>query len=316
MIAPPTPAVDAPTPYPLRRFAHDAMACTFELYLIEEDAKYAWQAAEAAFAEADRLEQELSRFVATSDIARVNALTAGEETCVGIEAFECLQLAERLFVETGGAFDVTFGSQVAAAHPGAAHDAQTDAGAAGEPPRRPTMHRLEFDPQRRCVGLRAGAIRIDLGGIGKGYAIDQMVTILRDWSIAAGLIHAGQSSVYALGSPPQAAGWRVALRDPVAHEQTLGSVHLKDAALSGSGRLLHGEHIVDPATGRPVGGVSGAWARAGSAAVSDALATAFMVMSPEQVERYCRQHADVAAILAPQGARQRELLCFGTEIQR
>ena len=303
MIAPPTQAVDARTPYPLRRFAHDAMACTFELYLVEEDAKYAWQAAEAAFAEADRLEQELSRFVPTSDVARINALPPGQSLRVGIDAFECLQQAIRLYVETGGAFDVTFGSEID-------HERQS------ESERFPTMHLLECDARLHDVTVRAAGVQIDLGGIGKGYAIDQMVTTLRDWSIAAGLIHAGQSSAYALGSPPQAACWRVALRDPATHEQTLGSIELKDAALSGSGRLLHGEHIIDPATGRPVGGVSGAWARAASAAVSDALATAFMVMPPEQVERYCRQHADVAAILAPQGARQRELLCFGTEIQR
>ena len=305
MIAPPAQAVDARTPYPLRRFAHDAMACTFELYLVEEDAKYAWQAAEAAFAEADRLEQELSRFVPTSDVARINALSAGQVIRVGIDAFECLQQAIRLYVETGGAFDVTVGSQINRA-----------LGQQSEPARYPTMHLLQCDPRQHEVGVQAAGVQIDLGGIGKGYAIDQMVKILRDWSIRVGLVHAGQSSVYALGSPPQAAAWRVALRDPANHEQTLGSVELKDAALSGSGRLLHGEHIIDPVTGRPVGGVSGAWARATFAAVSDALATAFMVMPLEQVERYCRQHADVAAILAPQGARQRELLCFGTGIQR
>jgi thiamine biosynthesis lipoprotein len=305
MITPPKQAVDARTPYPLHRFAHDAMACTFELYLVEEDAKYAWQAAEAAFAEADRLERELSRFVPTSDIARINTLSAGRATRVGIDAFECLQQAIRLYVETGGAFDVTFGSQINRAF-----------GGQSEAARYPTMHLLQCDRRQHEVGVQATGVRIDLGGIGKGYAIDQMVTLLREWSISSGLIHAGQSSVYALGSPPEAAAWRVALRDPARHEQTLGSVELEDAALSGSGRRLHGEHIIDPATGRPVGGVSGAWARAKSAAVSDALATAFMVMPPQQVERYCRQHADVAAILAPQGARQRELLCFGTEIQR
>ncbi len=302
MIAPPTQAVDARTPYPLRRYAHDAMACTFELYLVEEDAKYAWQAAEAAFAEADRLEQELSRFVPTSDIARINALPPGQSLRVGIDAFECLQQAIRLYVETGGAFDVTFGSEI-------------DGGRKSESERFPTMHLLECDARLHEATVRAAGVRIDLGGIGKGYAIDQMVTILRDWSIAAGLIHAGQSSVYALGSPPQAVAWRVALRDPVAHEETLGSVELKDAALSGSGRRLHGEHIIDPATGRSVGGVSGAWARATFAAVSDALATAFMVMPPEQVKRYCRQHADVAAILAPQAFEGLGARRFGTGIQ-
>ena len=301
MITPPTQAVDARTPYPLRRFAHDAMACTFELYLVEEDAKYAWQAAEAAFAEADRLEQELSRFVPTSDIARINALPPGQSLGVGIDAFECLQQAIRLYVETGGAFDITFGSQID-------HDRKP------ESERFPTMHLLECDARLHEVTVRTAGVQIDLGGIGKGYAIDRMVRILRDWSIRVGLVHAGQSSVYAMGKPPDAATWRLALRSPLDPERTLGQVPLRNKALSGSGRQLHGQHIIDPATGRRTTGVAAAWALARSAAVSDALSTTFMVMSPEQVAGYCRQHPDVSAILAPQTPGERDLLCFNAEV--
>jgi thiamine biosynthesis lipoprotein len=277
---------------PLRRFAHDAMACTFEVWLAEQDAAYAEQAARAAFAEADRLEQELSRFVPTSDVARLNALEPGQRIRAGIETIGCLQLAARLYDETGGAFDITFSSR-SPATPNR-----------GEPP-------LELDPKGRYVGLRSEGVCVDLGGVGKGYAVDQMVTILRDWSIETGLVHCGQSTAFALGRPADAEGWPIAIRDPREPDQTLGIVRISAAALSGSGRKLHGNHIIDPRRGRAVEDKLGSWALAPSAALSDALATAFMVLSPHEIEAYCRRHADVSAMLSLQEATERRQINFG-----
>lgn len=291
---------DSAQPIPLRRFRHDAMACTFELALVCKDAAYAEQAARAAFTEIDRLERELSRFIPTSDIARINALEAGETIRIGIEAVESLQLATRMCADTNGAFDVTYGSKTVAAGPRTGRSSEPEAQArAGEAP-------LELDPKSRCIRAHAVGVRVDLGGIGKGYAIDQVLQILRDWSIDAGLIHAGQSSVYALGAPPGTKHWRIALRDPVNHDETLEHVSLNDAALSGSGRMLHGDHIIDPPTGRPVDDRLGAWALAPSAAHSDALSTAFMIMSPDEVATFCQDHAEISALLLlePDGARK------------
>jgi thiamine biosynthesis lipoprotein len=161
------------------------------------------------------------------------------------------------------------------------------------------------------VRAQTEGVRVDLGGIGKGYAIDQVLQILRDWSIDAGLIHAGQSSVYALGTPPAAKHWRFGLRDPVNHDETIEHVSLTNAALSGSGRMLHGDHIIDPRSGRPVDDRLGAWARAPSAALSDALSTAFMIMSPDEVATYCQEHTEVSALLVVSEAGARGKLNFG-----
>ena len=311
-------------PFPLRRFRHDAMACTFELALVCEDAAYAEQAARAAFTEIDRLERELSRFIPTSDIARVNALPAGETIRIGIEAVECLQLAAQICADTNGAFDVTYaGRRDVAAGPRTGRpsepEAQARGTAASAPPQadRPEVQPafseapLELDPKRRCIRAHAAGVRVDLGGIGKGYAIDQVLQILGDWSIDAGLIQSGQSSVYALGAPPGAKHWRIALRDPVSHDETLEHVSLKDAALSGSGRKLHGDHIIDPRTGRPADDRLGAWALAPSAALSDALSTALMIMPPEEVAAYCRTQTGVSAFLVASEAGRRKKLSFG-----
>jgi thiamine biosynthesis lipoprotein len=298
-------------PLPLRRFTHDAMACTFELALVCEDATYAGQAARAAFSEIDRLERELSRFIPTSDVARINALHTGETIRLGIEAVECLQLAARICADTNGAFDVTYASSCCTEPPASAvGDDRLKTG--------PTASRstalLELDPKSRCVRVQAEGVRVDLGGIGKGYAIDQVLPILRDWSIDAGLIHAGQSSVYALGAPPGAGHWRVALRDPVNHDEALEHVSLSNAALSGSGRLLHGDHIINPRSGRPVVDRLGAWALAPSAALSDALSTAFMVMSASEVADYFRVHPEITALLLVAEGGARKLVRFGAGV--
>jgi thiamine biosynthesis lipoprotein len=272
----------------MTRFTHDAMACTFELYLPGAEPRYAGQAAQAAFDELDRLEQLLSRFIPHSDIARLNALAPGQSLCVSPETLECLQLAAQIYTATGGAFDIAYR-------------------------RRPQLRGtpLACDPQACTVGALAGPIDLDLGALGKGYAVERLVGVLREWRIASALVHSGQSTVYAHGLSPTGAPWRLALRSPDDTAATIGSIQLGDAALSGSGQRLHGGHIIDPATGRPAARCEATWAIAPSAALSDALSTAFMLLPPEQVERTCAQWPGVSAILLPRGARPPEALCFG-----
>ena len=91
-------------------FSHEAMASVFQFSLVHEDADYARQAALAAFAEIDRLERELSRFVENSDIARLNHAPVGLPITLGLDSYACLKQARQAWEDTGGAFDVTVGS--------------------------------------------------------------------------------------------------------------------------------------------------------------------------------------------------------------
>ena len=134
----------------LRRFSHEAMNTVFEVYAAHADERYAAQAAQAAFAVVDRLEGELSRFRPNSDITRVNHLSAGESARVGEAALECLLIARHMYELTGGAFDISIGTGLPS---------------------------LEIDADDCVISATADGVRIDLGGIGKGYAVDLMA----DW---------------------------------------------------------------------------------------------------------------------------------------
>jgi thiamine biosynthesis lipoprotein len=262
------------------RFCHQAMATTFEIYIQHNNRNYAEQAAYAAFDQLDALEGQLSRFINGSDISQINNLKAGETLSTGLDAFECLELCRQMDVETEGAFDMTFGSSVRG-------------------------YKLKLNKRRCVVQQPATKVIVDLGGIGKGFTVDKMSEVLSRWGIEVGLIVAGFSSVLARGAPKRRKGWPVTLRMPDESKQIIERLYLKNRAIGASG-LVQAEHVIDPRTGGRVKNKLITWAVAPMAGVADALSTAFMVMRPEQIERYCREHQHVSAIIvAKEGAIQR-----------
>lgn len=303
-----------PQPIPgMLRFSHEAMATTFEILIVHEDERYARQAAAAAFDEVDRLEDELSRFRENSDITRINNLPAHQPLQIGLDVFECLKASARMYAQTNGAFDITVGSLVKCWR---AEDGS---------PRTPSQQELdrarlhtgtnllELDEKKHTVQLSASPIHVDLGGIGKGYAVDRVAELLGEWSVETALVSGGYSSVLALQAPPGTSGWPLTLSDPADHKHVLARPALRAGALSGSG-VQKGEHIINPRTGRPVEGRRAAWSSAPDATTADALSTAFMIMDPDEVRQYCSRHPDVLAmvILPGEGQEQKdEILHFG-----
>lgn len=280
----------------LRRFSHEAMATTFEVFILHEDGHYARQAAQAAFDKLDELEQDLSRYIENSDISRINNLSAGQSARVGPDTFECLQISRRVNSETNGAFDITVGSLMSCwLNPDKTLrvPSEEELNLARQ---RTGMNHLQLDESKFMVEQLRDGVQIDLGGIGKGYAIDKMAELLGDWSIDVALIHGGYSTALGIGSPRGTKGWPVTLSDPHNLKQTLAGLCLESQALSGSG-LQKGRHIIDPRIAQPVEGRYAAWACARDAATADALSTAFMVMSPNEVRQYCSRHPDVLAML-------------------
>jgi thiamine biosynthesis lipoprotein len=297
----------------MKRFSHEAMATTFEIIIVHEDERYARQAAIAAFNEVDRLENELSRFLENSDITRINGLPAGQPLQLGLDTFECLKIAKRIYAETDGAFDITIGSLLKCW--------RNEDGSPRKPlPKEIDLARLhtgtnllELNETEHTVSLSVGGVQIDLGGIGKGYAVDRIAELLHDWSIDFALISGGYSSVLALDAPPGKKGWPLTLTNPAGNKEILAHPLLQKAALSGSG-VQKGGHIIDPRTVQPVVGKLAAWSSAPDAATADALSTAFMIMGIDEIKEYCRQHPETLAmvILDKQDERMpQEILRFG-----
>jgi len=185
----------------VHRFSHQAMGTFFEVLISGEDESYAGQAARAAFSEIDRLERLFSRFDPASEIGRANRLKPGEEMAIGIESYECLSLAETAHRETGGAFDVNVRAGNLPAPPflkGGCGEISTMP-PAFEIIKSPTGFILRRPRQDPSVFI---GLDLDLGGIGKGYALDRTLEVLKDWSIENTLINGGTSTVLALGSAP------------------------------------------------------------------------------------------------------------------
>ena len=281
---------------PVHRFRHEAMATVFEIFIAGDDASYAGQAALAAFDELDRIEQDLSRFIENSDISLINNLPAGQPLKLGLDAFDCLMLSAKIYEEIGGAFDITIGSLLDCW----LTEDQTLRKPSGRDLSFACQHTgmslLTLDEAEHTVTLLAAPVQVDLGGVGKGYAVDRMAKLLGDWSIDTALINAGFSSVRSLGAPGQTKGWPVTLTDPRNRSRTLARLYLRDQALSGSG-LQKGPHIIDPGTAMPVEDKRAAWALAPDAATADALSTAFMVISPDEIEKYCKRRPDTQALI-------------------
>jgi thiamine biosynthesis lipoprotein len=276
----------------IHRFAHEAMNTVFEVRCAHADPTYAGQAALAAFQVVDRLEQDLSRFIANSDVSRMSGLAQGEQARVSPWTMECLGLARTLHTLTGGAFDVSLGTRFEA---------------------------LEMLPDELTVRAHAGGVRIDLGGIGKGYAVDRMAELLEEWEIERALVHGGFSSVLATESAPDRDGWPLTLRAPSTGE-LLAQFAARRTALSASG-VQKGAHILDPRTGQAIAGRA-AWvalaidrleprdAGRSAAALAEGLSTAFMILTEPEIERLCAAMPGAEAWLLLDGSEAATLVHF------
>jgi FAD:protein FMN transferase len=236
---------------------HRAMATTFQVRIANEEKSYAAQAAQAAFAVMVELESHLSRFRASSDISQLAQLQPGEALRVSESTFACLETAQKMERATGGAFSAT----------PAALKSQA------------ALPQWTLLPREFSIRCDRGKLEFDLGAIGKGFALDRMAGVLRDWDCPAFLLVAGGSSILAGEPPADKTGWSCGLGEDHSPQR----YWLANCSLSGSGLAVKGQHIFDPRTGQPAQRKSRAWALTDTAAESDALSTAAMVLEKQEI---------------------------------
>jgi len=265
------------------------MATRFELLLYGEDAARLRPAGEEALGEIERLHAQLSAYRPESDISGINARAGGGAVRVEPRLFRLLTLCRDIHRMTDGAFDITIAPLLRCwgfmggdgAMP---DDADLEAARALV-----GMDRVELDEEHLTIRFERDGMGLDLGAIGKGYAIERAAGLLREAGIRHALVHGGTSSVHAIGSQPDGSAWQVGVQHPTEPDERLGSVELLDSSLSvssirGKQVVLDRQefgHVIDPRTGRPARGAVTAAVTGPSPTVCDALSTALLVLGEE-----------------------------------
>jgi len=305
----------------LTRFSRRAMACEFEVILNAGQYSQGSEAALAALDLVDQLESQLTVYRDDSEISRLNETAHLQNVKVEPRLFALLEQAAEISRETDGAYDVTSGplSKVWGFY-------RRDGHMPGESELKDVMHcvgmqNIDFASGKNTIRFRRPGLEINLGSIGKGYALDRMCEQLIAGGIENFLLHGGNSSVLARGRSQASEvrrqeagnnnhgnGWCIGLRHPMFPERRIGEILLRNRAVgtSGSGTqfFIHEGrrygHILDPRTGWPVEGTLSTTVAAPTAAEADALATAFYVMGRNNATDYCRRHPSIsAAIISP-----------------
>jgi len=289
-----------------------AMACRFEVTLSGEDSEFL-DAARAALGKVERVEDRLTVFRETSDLVELNRRAARETVPLDAEMTSLLETCRVLSAETEGAFDPTstplsrcWGFLMREGRLPSELEIERARACVG-------MERVALDASAGTVRFQCDGVELNLGGIGKGYALDRVAELLRQSGVKHALVSAGGSSVRAVGG--RDTGFRVDLCSP-AREAPLARLRLRGASLGTSGAGLqfveiegrrYG-HVIDPRTGWPANGMLSASVIADDAASADALSTAFLIGGADLARRYCETHPNVAVFLTPDDPRAATLL--------
>ncbi len=264
-----------------------AMRTRFEFVLVGDEERFLRAVGEEALREVEELERLLSRFRADSDISRINRQGARQPVRVDARTFRLLQCALLLSHQTEGAFDITVGSWWR----------ERGQPTEGKPPI--GAHLVSLDEETQSVRLLQEGVQLDLGGIGKGYALERAAALLQDAGVANAFLHGGTSSVFAFGCDEEGKLWRVAVRHPT-RDQTLTIVTLDRCGLSVSANdpTRSTQPTVHPRAGEAVTGVLLAAVVLPSPTDAEAWSTALMVLGAEGLQLFHQQHPHGWALVA------------------
>jgi FAD:protein FMN transferase len=292
-----------------------AMACRFEITLPSND-RSNLSAANEALNLIDRLEDQMTVFRKTSEISHINRNAGSTAVEVDAGLFELLLLCEDLYHATDGAFDITTGPLTQCwgflrregriPEPDELETARSRVG----------MHKIILDRDKMTVRFSHPGTEINLGSIGKGYALDRADSLMRGRGVRSALISGGSSSLIAIGDNGSGEGWAVGIRHPVLKNTRIAKLALSDRAMATSGSAeqyfekdgkRYG-HIIDPRSGVPATGILSVTVIAPAAALADALATAFFIEGRNLAEQYCSTHPEIVVVMIEEGSPGRPFI--------
>jgi FAD:protein FMN transferase len=273
------------------RLAAHAMGTRFEVVLCGAEAAWLRAAGEEALHEITLFHDRLSRFDPASIVSRINRTATRGPMHIDHLTFDILSRCVRYALGTQGAFDITVGPLMSAwGFRGGQTDSTPSNGELAALRERVGPNILRLDPDTGTVRLLHPEAEIDLGGIGKGLAIDAAAVLLREAGVPGALIHGGTSTIFAIGKGPDGEPWRVSLPAEITRDDW-AVFELRDEALSvsatwgrsrESGEVLYG-HVLDPRSGRPLEGRGYSVIRTASACEADALSTALLVLGSSEL---------------------------------
>jgi len=298
------------------------MATRFEIVLHGNNPVSLRAAGEEALDEIERLEAQLSLYQPGSEIAGLNRAAHERPVRVTPALLELLRRARALSDETHGAFDITVAPLVRCwgfmngtgtlPDPSALEEARAKVG----------MCHIELDADNLTVRFKRPGVMLDLGAIGKGYAIDRAAGLLREAGMSSALLHGGTSTAYAIGRPPGGARWKIAITPPGndATAQPLSVVELENESLSVSavwGRSFRADektygHIIDPRTGVPAENALLSAVVWPGATESDALSTALLT-APELLAEFVAHRPGIRCLVVGGTAAEPQVSVHGIE---
>ena len=280
-------AVFAQAPPPLIRYEDSrvSMACTYSIAVYGQDEIQLRQIVNEAFDEVDRIDRLMSHYKPDSPLSRLNQEAAQYPIKTDPELFALLVEGVRYSQVSAGAFDITVGPLMKAWGFFRGEGRLPSEVELAQVRQKIGSHHLILQAEEKTVRFDRAGVELDLGGIAKGYAVDRVVTLLKQRGITKALINAGGSTIYGLGSPPANDAWDVQVQDPLDARKVALTVRLKNQALSIAGSAekffeLHGKryaHIMDPRTGRPVMNVLSVAVITKTGTAGDALDNVFYV---------------------------------------
>jgi thiamine biosynthesis lipoprotein len=293
------------------------MGTVFEIAAYDQSSEHASNAIEKAFHEIVRLDDLLSNYKPGSALSNLNRSAHFHAEKVPSDLYRVIDQALHFSRLSEGEFDISVAPWVnlwkavlrGEGMPSPAQQAEARSCVGYE--------KIELTPPDQ-ISFRSSCLQLDLGGIGKGYAVDRAAEVLHSLGIRNALINAGGSTILAMGSPPDQTAWLVHLRDP--SNKIDPQVMLKDASVSTSEQtapsLLGNDsagHIIDPHTGRPLKTEFAVSAVSRTATASDALSTTLLLLGPSKGKALIEKMTDVSAIWVSHAA-QVETMIGGPQI--
>lgn len=261
-----------------------------------------------------RIEGLLSRFLPGSEVSKVNANASQQPVAVKDELFQVLKSCRHYYELTSGYFDITLRAVMEYWQNKPSGDTDT----VGKLLTGLGTDKISLHDDGGYVSFQNESLGIDLGGFGKGYALDQVNRRLLRYGVENAFISMGESSILTLGNHPAGDCWKIGIKDYKAPDHSLHTFHVRYGSVSTSsnffvndnGDLVNNRHVIDPQTGIPVDDMVTVSVCAESAEIAEVMSTALLVMPDELIEQTLHRLPKMEVIKVDYSSGEADLTFF------